>query len=283
MGSAKQEKAVSVPMEKEIACAAALAPTFFRLMNSLRKAVQLGSRLLTIAVGNPKRLSHVLGTALSASDAVVDPASDLLSLRRVDINELLPESGDVWRIHLALFPKTYASISVFEFTCLILLMKRAKATRVFEFGTHKGVSITQLVLNLPPESVIYTLDLPEDAGKTQYAIANPKEAALTREKNKGEMIPADLKPRITFLQKDSAAFDDSPYAGRIDFVFVDGAHDYAYVKNDSEKGWRMLRSGGIMAWHDVRPQDPDVVRYLLESPYQPVRIQDSTVAFARKP
>jgi hypothetical protein len=38
-----------------------------------------------------------------------------------------------------------------------------------------------------------------------------------------------------------------------------------------------------MAWHDVRPQDPDVVRYLLESPYQPVRIQDSTVAFARKP
>jgi len=64
---------------------------------------------------------------------------------------------------------------------------------------------------------------------------------------------------------------------------VDGAHSYDYVKNDSEKGWRMLRSGGVMAWHDFRMQDPDVVRYLLESPYQPARILNTSLAFARKP
>jgi predicted O-methyltransferase YrrM len=252
-------------------------------MNSLQKAAQLVSRLLTIAVRNPKRLSHVLGTALSVSNEVIDPACDLLALRSCGVDDLREDVGAASIIQLAMFPKTHASISVLEFSCLIMLMKRAKAARVFEFGTHLGVSITQLVLNLPPESVVYTLDLPEDSPTTQYAIASPTEKALTHEKNKGLLIPPELKPRITFLKHDSATFDESPYAGRIDFVFVDAAHDYEYVKNDSEKGWRMLRSGGIMAWHDVRHQDPGVVRYLLESSYQPVRILGTALAFAKKP
>jgi hypothetical protein len=56
-----------------------------------------------------------------------------------------------------------------------------------------------------------------------------------------------------------------------------------YVKSDSEKGWRMLRSGGIIAWHDCRPVDPGVVRYLLQSSWLPRRIAGTTVAFATKP
>ncbi|HUA67287.1 MAG TPA: hypothetical protein VMA13_01955, partial [Candidatus Saccharimonadales bacterium] len=60
-------------------------------------------------------------------------------------------------------------------------------------------------------------------------------------------------------------------------------HNYDYVKNDSEKGWRMLRSGGMIAWHDCRPQDPAVVRYLLESSYEAIRISSTSLAFARKP
>jgi predicted O-methyltransferase YrrM len=252
-------------------------------MNSLQKGAQLFSRLLTIAAKNPKRLSHVLGTALSASNEVIDPACDLLGLGQCSVDDLRQDSGAAWRIQLDVFPKTHASISVFEFSCLVILMKRAAATRIFEFGTHLGVSITQLVLNLPPESVIYTLDLPEDSTNTRLAITDPDEAALTHEKSKGSMIPPELKHRITFVQQDSAAFDETPHLGRIDFVFVDGAHSYEYVKNDSEKGWRMLRSGGIIAWHDVRAAEPEVVRYLLESSYQPVRIMGTTVAFAKKP
>lgn len=252
-------------------------------MNSLRKLVRLGSRLLTVTVSNPKRLSHILGTALAASDQVVCRDRDLLRLPQATVTDLLPESGGPLRVQLALFPKTYASISVLEFTCLALLLKRARATRVFEFGTYMGVSITQLALNLPAQSAIYTLDLPEDTTAVRLHIEDPDEMAIALEKGKGTLIPPDLRGRITFLQKDSAAFDETPYAGLIDFVFVDGAHSYDYVKNDSEKGWRMLRSGGIIAWHDFRPQDPDVVRYLLESRYQPVRIADTTLAFATKP
>jgi len=252
-------------------------------MNSLQKAGRLASRLLTIAVANPRRLSHVLGSALAASDEVMNRAGDPLQIPQVDVNSLLPESGEPWRIHLAFFPWTYASISILEFSCLVLLMKRAKAARVFEFGTYMGVSVTQFVLNVGPDSAVYTLDLPENSTGTLLKIDDPDEAALTVQNRKGSLVPPDLKPRVTFLQQDSAAFDESPHAGKIDFVFVDGAHSYDYVKSDSEKGWRMLRSGGIIAWHDVRHQDPDVVRFLVESSYRPTRIRGTSLAFAQKP
>ncbi len=252
-------------------------------MNSLQKAFQLGSRLVTIGARNPKRLSHVLGSALWASDDVIDSKCDLLSLPTVEVNELLPQSDEPLRVQFAYFPNTFASVSVLEFNCLVLLMKRVNARQIFEFGTFRGISITQLVLNLPPGSKAYTLDLPDQTNSTLYNISDPEEVSLTAETSKGSLVPRDLRDRVTFLKQDSGKFDESPYAGQIDFVFVDGAHSYDYVKNDSEKGWRMLRSGGVMAWHDVRPADPDVVRYLLECSFKPSRISGTSLAYAQKP
>lgn len=251
-------------------------------MNSLQKTFRLGFRLVKITLTSPRRLSHVLGTALSATDDVVDRSCDLLKLPATDVNDLLPDSGDPWEIKLAMFPKTHASISLLEFTALILLLKRARAKRVFEFGTFKGISITQLVLNLPPGSEAYTLDLPDEQLNTKFS-TDPEDAAIAVEAGKGSLVPAELRPRIQFLKSDSAKYDESRLVGKMDFVFVDGAHNFDYVKNDSDKGWRMLRSGGIIAWHDCRHQDPGVVRYLLQSSYQPVRIAGTTVAYAVKP
>lgn len=251
-------------------------------MISMRKVVQLGFRLSKIAATNPRRLSHVLGTALSASDDVADKSCDLLRLPAVDVNDLLPAAGDPWEIKMAMFPKTHASISLLEFTALILLLKRADSKRIFEFGTFKGISITQLALNLPANSEIYTLDLPDEQLKTTFS-TDPEDAAIAVETGKGSLVPAALRPRIQFLHQDSATFDEAPFAGKMDFVFVDGAHNYEYVKNDSEKGWRMLRRGGIIAWHDCRPADPGVVRYLLESSHKPTRIFSTSLAFANKP
>jgi hypothetical protein len=49
-------------------------------MNPLQKSAHLGFRLLKIAATNPRRLPHILGTALSASHDVVDRSCDLLRL-----------------------------------------------------------------------------------------------------------------------------------------------------------------------------------------------------------
>jgi predicted O-methyltransferase YrrM len=251
-------------------------------MNPVYKALRLGVRLVKIGLSNPRRLSHVLGTALVASEDVADRSLDLLRFPQVSVEDLLPESGMEHRIVLALVPKTNASVSVLEFCTLVLLLKRAGARNVFEFGTYKGVSITQLALNAASGGQIYTLDLPDEEKQTLYPISIAKDVAIARESAKKLVVPADVLPRIQFLKQDSARFDETPYAGTIDFVFVDGAHNLDYVRNDSEKGWRMLRAGGIIAWHDCCPQDADVVRYLLNSPFEPVRVLGTTLAFAQK-
>src|SRR5207249_2287328 len=60
-----------------------------------------------------------------------------------------------------------------------------------------------------------------------------------------------------------ATFDYTPYAGRMDVVFVDGAHSYNYVVNDTERALEMLAPGGTVAWDDY-PAVPGVYRHLNE-------------------
>lgn len=250
-------------------------------MNLGAKVLRLLGRSVKLAVTNPSRLSHIYGTALTASEEVAVPATDLLRLPTVQPEQLLPEK-EAGELTLTLFPRTHASLSVLEWLSLVLLLKKARARSVFEFGTYKGVSITQLAMNLPADAEIRTLDLPDQAA-IELKISDPDELQIAREGAKGSLVPEALRARIQFLKQDSARFDPAPLAGQVDFVFVDGAHSYDYVKNDSEKGWRLLRSGGIIAWHDCRIADPDVVRYLLECSFKPARISGTSLAFAIKP
>jgi predicted O-methyltransferase YrrM len=69
----------------------------------------------------------------------------------------------------------------------------------------------------------------------------------------------------------------------MDLVFVDGAHSADYVKNDSEKGWEMLRSGGVLVWHDCVPSHAAVVDFVKRSGWPAKRILGTSLAFAVKP
>ena len=251
-------------------------------MQFIRKSFCLGGRLIKLGLTNPARLSHVFGAGLHASEEVRSRDLDLLRIPMVTVDDLLPGDSE-FRAVIALFPKAHAAVSPLEAVALAVLLRKADARNVFEFGTYKGVSITQIALNLPPDSKIYTLDLPEDDPRSAFAITDPEDIDIALEKGKAGLVPSDLKGRIHFLRQDSATFDTKPFEGRMDFVFVDGAHNADYVRNDSEKGWRMLRPGGIIVWHDCRVQDPAVVRYLVSSNYRPGRIFGTTLAFATKP
>jgi len=177
-----------------------------------------------------------------------------------------------------------ASVSLAEAYALVLLMKRVQARRVFEFGTYKGVSTTQLALNLESGGKIFTLDLPdEDQPQYELAIDKPIERTIAAEQGKGALIPEELRSVITFLRQDSARLDPAPYADSMDLVFVDGAHSADYVRNDSEKGWAMLRPGGVIVWHDCLPNHPDVVRYVRNCGFGVQRIEGTSLAMATKP
>ena len=42
----------------------------------------------------------------------------------------------------------------------------------------------------------------------------------------------------------------------LDFLFIDGDHSYAGVKQDFEKYSGYVKRGGLIAFHDIRPQAP---------------------------
>ncbi len=251
--------------------------------SNLGKFAVLVGRLGKIAVRNPRALREVGGVALALAEQLTDPEVDVTVLPKVAVEDILGDAVGENVLSLWAVPAVARSVSLHEAVCLAALMKLARARRVFEFGTYRGVSTTQLALNLPPDGMIFTLDLPVENLTTKFALDTTGEVEVVQDARKGELVPAHLRPRITFLSQDSALFDPGPYEGTMDLVFVDGAHTAEYVKNDSEKGWRMLRPGGVICWHDCRFNSASVIKFLRQCPYQPKRITGGSVAFAVKP
>lgn len=142
------------------------------------------------------------------------------------------------------------NISLLELVILNALALASGARSFFEIGTFDGRTALNLAANSPAGSVIYTLDLPD--GEVEAAKRNP----LGDSKFVGKTVigckykDSPFEGKVVELRGDSATFDFSPYTGVIDFVFIDGAHSFHYVKCDTENALKMLRSGGIIAWHD---------------------------------
>lgn len=235
--------------------------------------------LLKIAFHNPRDLRHVFGVANSVAKDIETPITDTRSFPHIDFVEI---AGGSIRLSFQTFPRIGASISLIEAAALSALIHKINAKRIFEFGTYKGVSTTQLALNLPQDGMVFSLDLPEDHPAYSLAIPKVAEQQIAAEKGKGILIPHDLVGKVTFLRSDSAKFDTTPYRESIDLIFVDEAHSYEYVKNDTVKGLEMLRPGGIIAWHDCTPSHPDVVRHLRSLTPLPTVVCGTTIAFLVK-
>lgn len=242
----------------------------------MSKTIQFIQRLLTIGLRRPSDLRHIFGVANAVAENIEDPEADVRDFAETNLEEIAPGS----RFTFQIFHGAQASITLTEAAALAALMARAQARRVFEFGTYKGVSTTQLALNLPPGGKLFTLDLPPNQVIGTLRTEKPAERSIAADPEKGTLIPQELLSRITFLKADSSTFDVSPYLESMDLVFVDGAHSYEYVANDTAKGLSMLRRGGVIAWHDCAPNHRDVVRFLKQSGLAIQIVRGTALAFA---
>jgi len=151
------------------------------------------------------------------------------------------------------------NMPVSELALICGIIRKENPLSIFEIGTMNGRTTLNMALNSPEECKIFTLDLPRDeAGETQYQISKRFRKLVDKEVS-GELFlnksTAEFpeKNKITQLLGDSGKFDFSPYYNSIDFVFIDGSHDYEYVLNDSEVALKLLREGkGVILWHDYR-------------------------------
>lgn len=150
--------------------------------------------------------------------------------------------------------------SLLETFLLISAIRAVDAKAIFEFGTCKGTTALNLAIN--SDAKITTLDLyrdPEfDFNGTEY------------------------ESRIDVKTSDSKKFSYMPYLKSMDFVFIDGGHDYDTVKNDTEAAFELAKESGCIAWHDYRePTCSGIAHYLdtLSEGMDLFHIEDTVLCF----
>jgi predicted O-methyltransferase YrrM len=148
---------------------------------------------------------------------------------------------------------------------LAALCRGIEAKTFLEIGTNRGRTAWTVARN-NPEIDVYTIDLPEQGSieAVELDVNESDRDFFVEDWDRGEAFHGTPEEkRITQLWGDSATFDFSPYYGKIDLVFIDGAHSYSYVRNDTEEALKMVTEGGIIAWDDY-PAIPGVYRALDE-------------------
>ncbi len=143
---------------------------------------------------------------------------------------------------------------------LVSIAKQIDARSIFEIGTYNGVTALTLAMNLP-NTVVHTLDLapddnPElpvdDGDRSNFCFRSVARVFEAREES----------CRIVQHFGDSAKFDFSPFRKQIDVVYVDGAHTFDYVRNDSAVAFDMASEKSAIVWDDYGRRTPGVPRYL---------------------
>lgn len=155
------------------------------------------------------------------------------AIRPVDIDDLAAGQGE---------PVTALPLDP-NYMVIAALCRLPSVETVFEIGTYRGNASLAMAA---AGTTVFTLDLTDQDPVIGSAFAGRPEEA-----------------RITRLVGDSTEFDFTPYHGTADLVYVDGAHDYAHVRNDTEKSLPLLAPNGVIAWDDY-PNEPGVYRYLNE-------------------
>lgn len=154
------------------------------------------------------------------------------------------------------------NLGALEQALMTQIVRSEKLQTIFEIGTFDG-STTRLFAAAvaPQEGHVYTLDLPPE----DYHLTYPPEGYDGGTRVGERFSGTEEASRITQLLGDSLTFDFSPWEGKIDLVFVDGAHDYPHGLADSRNALRLVRPGGWIFWDDFGPRWHGLVRGIAEA------------------
>tara|TARA_Y100001970_G_scaffold180069_1_gene219230 strand:- start:45 stop:830 length:786 start_codon:yes stop_codon:yes gene_type:complete len=141
---------------------------------------------------------------------------------------------------------------------------------IFEFGTCSGKTTYLMGLNSPEDAKIISLTLnPNDVNEVKKNDVDNKISYrnIINESiyDKFMFSETTIEKKIQVIFQNSIDFDHNIFKNKMDLIFIDGGHTYSIVKNDTEKSFDMLKTNGIILWHDYVPGKKsamDVVKYL---------------------
>lgn len=123
-----------------------------------------------------------------------------------------------------------------------------KRVDVIEIGTYKGINAREILkrLNINQLILIDTWDnylgYKEFRGESLKKVYKDAINLLKKSKNFS---------KIKVIKNYSEKSLKELVPRKFDFIYLDGNHDYQYVKKDLELSWPLLRKGGILGGHDI--------------------------------
>ncbi len=109
-----------------------------------------------------------------------------------------------------------------------------------EIGTYKGINAATIWRKLKPGRLVCVDPYKAYANKAQLECDTAKQAAHTR------LCHANVEWVETTDRAKAARI-----IGKVDYLYIDGAHDYENVKADIAAYWSCVRKGGVMGGHDI--------------------------------
>jgi predicted O-methyltransferase YrrM len=118
---------------------------------------------------------------------------------------------------------------------------------VLEIGTHRGGTLYLWARLARPDAILISIDLPGGKFGGGYSpFRAPIYRRFAQERQKLHLMRADSHRESTLEETKRLL------SGRqIDLLFIDGDHTYEGVKKDWEMYSPLVRSGGLIVFHDV--------------------------------
>lgn len=138
-----------------------------------------------------------------------------------------------------------------EIRGLLQILKKKRISNMLEIGTAFGGTLLLFAQTIEPEAKIISLDLPSGIlvrvfGGLYEAFRMSIFANFAQEKQ-----------RVFFVRDNShnvsshSAVKSILNGKKLDFIFIDGDHSYEGVKMDFQMYSPLVRSGGLIAFHDI--------------------------------
>ena len=120
---------------------------------------------------------------------------------------------------------------------------------IAEIGVYDG-SCSELLRKLLPTATLYLIDPWEVS--TEYESSNGVRTIEDEEMQKAFQQVRELfaQDPLTHIVKNTSKEASSLVPNNLDLVFIDGNHDYHFVKEDIELWLPKVRPGGVLAGHD---------------------------------
>jgi hypothetical protein len=141
---------------------------------------------------------------------------------------------------------------------LLWLNKTAnECSLVVEIGVWQGKSTTALALGLPQNGRLFCIDSWQGSDDELHAAHSimqttegQKSVFLNAMDNLFEFIVMGKVVPICMKSIEACHLFQDTFVDDIDFVFIDGSHDYLNVKQDIATWFPMTHSNSIIAGHD---------------------------------